>query len=72
MSFVHLHTHSHYTFQRALGDPQRIVARAKELDQSAIALTDAGNMYGAFEFYEACRDMGIQPIIGVEFTLSKK
>lgn len=29
-------------------------------------------MYGAFEFYMACRDIGVKPIIGVEFTLSKK
>jgi DNA polymerase III subunit alpha len=72
MSFVHLHTHSHYTFQRALGSPEKIAKRAKELEQTAIALTDAGNMYGAYEFYEACRDVGVKPIIWVEFTLSKK
>jgi DNA polymerase-3 subunit alpha len=72
MSFVHLHTHTHYTFQRALGDPERLAQRAKELGQKAIAITDSGNMYGAFEFYRACQKVGIQPIIGVEFTLSKK
>lgn len=54
MSFIHLHTHSHYTFQRALGTPEMIAKRAKEFGQSAIAMTDAGNMYGAFEFYQAC------------------
>ncbi len=63
MSFVHLHTHTHYTFQQALGDPERLVKRAKELGQAAIAITDAGNMYGAFEFYEACIKHQIQPII---------
>lgn len=63
MSFVHLHTHSHYTFQRALGTPEAIAKRAKELGQTAIALTDSGNMYGAFEFYTACRDVGIKPIL---------
>jgi len=41
MSFVHLHTHSHYTFQRALGTPEAIAKRAKELGQSAVALTDS-------------------------------
>ncbi len=55
MSFVHLHTHTHYTFQRALATPERLAKRARELGQTAIAITDAGNMYGAFEFYEACR-----------------
>ncbi len=72
MSFVHLHTHTHYTFQQALGDPVGLAKRAKSLGQTAIAITDAGNMYGAFEFYEACIREGIQPIIGVEFQLSKK
>lgn len=72
MSFVHLHTHTHYTFQRSLGDPGKLAKRAKELGQSAIAITDAGNLYGAFEFYRACQDAGIKGIIGVEFTLSKK
>jgi DNA polymerase-3 subunit alpha len=72
MSFVHLHNHTHYTFQQALGDPERLVKRAKELWQSAIAITDAGNMYGSFEFYEACQKNNIKPIIGVEFLISKK
>ena len=72
MSFVHLHTHTHYTFQRALATPERLAKRARELGQTAIAITDAGTMYGAFEFYEACRAEWIKPIIGVEFQLSKK
>lgn len=72
MSFVHLHTHTHYTFQQALGDPLGLVKRAKALGQTAVAITDAGNMYGAFEFYEACIAEHIQPIIGVEFQLSRK
>ena len=72
MSFVHLHNHTHYTFQQALGDPSRLAKRAKSLGQKAVAITDAGNMYGAFEFYQACVDEGIKPIIGVEFQISKK
>lgn len=72
MPFVHLHTHSHYTFQRSLGSPEALAKRAKELGQNAIALTDAGNMYGAFEFYQACISEGVKPIIGVEFFVSKK
>lgn len=72
MSFVHLHNHTHYTFQQALWDPERLAKRACELGQTAIAITDAGNMYGAFEFYEACKKNKIKPIIGVEFLVSKK
>lgn len=72
MSFVHLHNHTHYSFQQALGDPHSLAKRAKELGQTAIAITDNGNLYGAFEFYQACVEEWIQPIIGVEFTISKK
>ena len=63
MSFVHLHNHTHYTFQQALGDPKKLAKRAKSLGQKAIAITDAGNMYGAFEFYQACVEEGIKPIV---------
>lgn len=72
MSFVHLHNHTHYTFQRALGNPERLAKRARELGQNAVAITDAGNLYGAFEFYQACIEEGVKPIIGVEFLISKK
>lgn len=72
MSFVHLHAHTHYTFQQALGTPDALAKRAKELWQDAIAITDAGNMHGAFEFYQACIHYGIKPIVGVEFLISKK
>jgi DNA polymerase III subunit alpha len=72
MSFVHLHTHTHYSFLRGLGTPKKLVARAKELGMNAIALTDAGNLYGAFEFYKYAREAGLKPIIGVEFTVASK
>lgn len=71
MTFIHLHNHTHYSFQQALGDPESLAKRAKELEQPAIAITDAGNLYGAFEFYKACKEHGIKPIIGVEFTVSR-
>ena len=43
-----------------------MVARAKELGMNALAITDHGNLYGALEFYQACRDAGINPIVGYE------
>ncbi len=43
-----------------------MVGRAKELGMSALAITDHGNLYGALEFYAACRDQGINPIVGYE------
>lgn len=72
MSFVHLHTHTHYSFLQGLGTPKKLVYRAKELEMPAIAITDAGNLYGAFEFYKYAKEAGIKPIVGVECTLSSK
>lgn len=65
-SFVHLHVHSEYSLLDGFGKPKSIVKRAKELGQSAIALTDHGAMYGAVEFYKAGVAEGVKPIIGVE------
>ncbi|OGL95902.1 hypothetical protein A2317_02960 [Candidatus Uhrbacteria bacterium RIFOXYB2_FULL_41_10] len=54
--FVHLHVHSHYSLLEALPSPKALVARAKEHGAKALALTDNGAMYGAVEFYKACKD----------------
>ncbi|MBI2039270.1 MAG: DNA polymerase III subunit alpha [Candidatus Niyogibacteria bacterium] len=66
MSFVHLHTHSHYSLLDGLAKVEGLVKRARELGMPALALTDHGNLYGAVEFYKACKGAGIKPIIGVE------
>lgn len=66
MPFVHLHNHSHYSLLDGLPKIKPMVARAKELGFPALALTDHGNMYGAIEFYKACTEAGIKPIIGQE------
>jgi len=70
--FVHLHTHTHYSLLSGLGKPVAFVARAKELEMPGLAITDAGNLYGAFEFYKKAKEAGINPIIGLEATISKK
>ncbi|KKQ40812.1 MAG: polymerase III, alpha subunit protein [Candidatus Magasanikbacteria bacterium GW2011_GWA2_37_8] len=64
--FVHLHVHSHYSLLDGLPKIDELVATAKKRGFSALALTDHGNMYGAIEFYEACKKQEIKPIIGVE------
>ena len=64
--FVHLHVHSHYSLLDALPEVDELVKAAKKLGFKAMALTDHANLYGAIEFYEACRKEGIKPIIGVE------
>ncbi len=70
MSFVHLHTHSHYSFLQALPKIGELVKKAKAFDMEALALTDAGNLHGAVEFYKAAKKAGIKPIIGVDAYLA--
>ena len=48
--FAHLHTHSHYSLLEALPKVPELVKAAKKAGQSALALTDNGNLYGALEF----------------------
>ncbi|MFZ3019898.1 MAG: PHP domain-containing protein, partial [Minisyncoccia bacterium] len=68
--FSHLHTHSHYSLLQALPKIPDLVARAKKYGMPALALTDAGNMYGTIEFFKECKSAGIKPIIGVDFYKS--
>lgn len=66
MSFVHLHTHSHYSLLDGLPHVDQIVEQAKTLGCPAVALTDHGALYGAIELIRACKKVGIKPIIGME------
>lgn len=64
--FVHLHVHSEYSLLDGLGRIKALVKEAVKLGQPALALTDHGVMHGAIEFFRACKDAGVKPIIGVE------
>ena len=68
--FVHLHCHSHYSLLDGASPIKKLVDRAKELGMNALALTDHGNLYGALQFYQACRDAEINPILGYEAYVS--
>ena len=70
--FVHLHTHSHYSLLSALPKVDELVKAAKDAGMDALALTDAGNLYGAIEFYKACKKKEIKPIIGVDFYVAAR
>lgn len=70
--FVHLHTHSHYSLLQALPKVKALVKAAIERNMPAVALTDAGNMYGAIEFYKECQKQGIKPILGVDFYVATR
>ncbi|MBQ5649367.1 MAG: PHP domain-containing protein, partial [Clostridia bacterium] len=64
--FVHLHLHSEYSLLDGACRIKDIPRRAKELGQSACAITDHGALFGAVAFYRACKAEGIKPIIGCE------
>ena len=71
-NFVHLHVHSEYSLLDGLSSVKSIAERAAELGQPAIALTDHGVLFGAIEFYQACRRANIKPIIGMEAYLARR
>lgn len=64
--FVHLHVHSEYSLLDGLPQIKKLVKYAGELKMSAVALTDHGVLYGAIEFYKACLEEKIKPILGFE------
>jgi DNA polymerase-3 subunit alpha len=68
--FVHLHNHSDFSLLDGAASIESLVARAKTLKMSALALTDHGNMFGALKFYLECRKQEIKPIIGSEFYVA--
>ncbi|MBU8905165.1 DNA polymerase III subunit alpha [Desertibacillus haloalkaliphilus] len=70
MGFVHLHVHSEYSLLKAAARVDDLVARAKQLGFSALALTDQNVMYGVVPFYKACIEAGIKPIIGIEVDVT--
>ncbi|MDP2593149.1 MAG: DNA polymerase III subunit alpha [bacterium] len=64
--FAHLHTHSHYSLLSGLPKIPELVKAARDDGQTALALTDNGNLYGAIEFYKECGKQGIKPLIGID------
>ncbi|MEA5013482.1 MAG: DNA polymerase III subunit alpha [Candidatus Limiplasma sp.] len=66
MAFAHLHLHTEYSLLDGACRVKPLVARLKELGFAHCAVTDHGVMYGAVDFYSACKDAGIHPVIGCE------
>ena len=65
-SFIHLHTHSNFSFLDGTIPLKALVEEAKRLQMTALALTDHNGLYGAIEFYQLCREHKIKPIIGAQ------
>ncbi len=70
--FVHLHTHSHYSFLQALPKVPALVKAAVAADMPALALTDVANLHGAVEFYQACEKAKLKAIIGVDTYIAQR
>jgi error-prone DNA polymerase len=62
--YVELHCHSNYSFLDGGSHPAELAARAAELEMPALAITDRGGVYGAVKFLQACRKLGVKPLIG--------
>jgi DNA polymerase-3 subunit alpha len=65
-SFVHLHVHTEYSMLDGAARLDDMFARTAELGMDAIAMTDHGNVFGAFDFYSKAKAHGVKPIIGME------
>ena len=68
-TFSHLHVHTQYSLLDGAADIKKLMKKAKADGMPAVAITDHGNMFGAFEFYQAAKSEGILPVIGCEFYL---
>lgn len=69
-NFTHLHVHTEYSLLDGMCRIPGLVARARELGMTSLAITDHGVMYGAIQFYLAAREAGIKPIIGCEMYVA--
>src|SRR4051812_23116061 len=65
-SFVHLHVHTEYSMLDGAARLGALAERTAELGMPAIAMTDHGNVFGAYEFYKKAKSAGVKPIIGIE------
>ena len=69
--FAHLHVHTEYSLLDGFSRIKKLVQQAKAQGMSHLAITDHGAMYGAIEFYKACKAGGINPVIGIEAYLTE-
>ena len=69
-NFVHLHLHTQYSLLDGANKLPDVIEEAQKLGQSAIAMTDHGNMHGAMEFYTEAKGLGIKPILGCELYVT--
>ena len=69
-SFVHLHVHTEYSMLDGASLLDGLFERTASLEMPAIAMTDHGNVHGAYDFYSKAKKHGVKPIIGMEAYLT--
>ncbi len=69
--FVHLHLHTDYSLLDGACRIEKLVEKAREQGMPAVAVTDHGNLFAAFKFYEAAQKAGIKPILGCEMYVAR-
>ena len=69
-SFVHLHTHTEYSMLDGAARLDDLFAETARMGMPALAMTDHGNVFGAYDFWKKARDAGVRPIIGTEAYLT--
>jgi len=72
MSFVHLHTHTHYSLLDGAGKIKNLINETKRFGMDALSITDHGNMFGTLEFYTEAKKNDIKPIIGCEAYIAPR
>src|SRR5437762_7693852 len=70
MAFVHLHTHSEYSLLDGANRIPDLLDRVQALGMDSLAITDHGNLHGAWQFYSEARAHKIRPILGFEAYLA--
>ena len=69
MAFTHLEVHSHFTLLGGTASVTELAGRASDDGMSHLVLTDTNALYGVVAFDRACREKGIQPIVGMTLTV---
>ena len=69
--FAHLHVHTEYSMLDGAAKIKKLVNAAVENGQKALAITDHGYLFGAYDFYRTAKSAGIKPIIGLEAYMTR-
>ena len=72
MAFVHLHVHTQYSLLDGAMSPNELVQSVAALEQPAVAITDSCNLYGAVQFFKACKGAGVHPVLGAKVAVEHR